>query len=239
MKTRLLPESDLARIAVMPWERQLAALRAFKLGWPPYSYAAFRSAIFGICNVEVPLFGPRERMSWPELARAIENGLKKDDAKVANLAVAKAFYDFAVEHNISGRAQGFFPMAVGTSGKVTYWSSAVLSVDDEPTIILADPRKKSALTPEARRFALSVMHERIRVLEPDYADVRLAVIQFAVDGTARKAVMHTDAGLDLYSFDELDRMVRATYEMWWQVQEEREAEAKRGTGTWGPLFGDD
>lgn len=235
---RLLPEADLARIAVLPYDRQLAALRAFKGGWPPYSYAAFRNAILSICNVATPLFGPKERLSWPELALWIESGLKKEDARVANLAVAKALYDFAVEHNISGRVQDFFPMAIGTSSKVKYWSSAVLSVDGEPTIIHADPRKRSSLSPEARRFAMSVMHERIRVLEPDYADVRLAVIQFAVDVQARNAVLHTDAGLDLFSFDDLDRMVRQTYELWWQVQHEREDEAKRSTGTWGPLFGE-
>lgn len=237
MKTRLLPEVDLARITVLPHDRQLGALRAFKGGWPPYSYAVFRGAIFSICNVESPLFGPKERASWPEVARAIERALKKDDARAANLAVAEALYEFAVEHNISGRAQDFFPMAVGTSGKVRYWSPAVLSVDGEPTIILADPRKRSALSPEARRFAMSVMHERIRVLEPDYADVRLAVIQFAVEGEARRATLHSDAGLDLFGFDDLDRMVRQTYELWWQVQHEREEEVKRGTGTWGPLFG--
>ena len=222
----------------MPSDKRRDALRTFKFGIPPYSYAPLRSAILGIFNVQVPMFGARERMPWEQIEAGIARATRKEDARAANLAVAKSLYDFAEQHGIAGREQDFFPMAMGTAAKIKYWSSAVIAVDGVPTVGFVDPRKRNALTAEARRFVFSVMHERIRVLNPDYADVQLGIIQFRKQEEGRSAVLFKDNGLDLFDFETLDRMVRETYEVWWQVQEEREAASKKGTGTWGPLFGE-
>lgn len=83
------------------------------------------------------------------------------------------------------------------------------------------------------------MHERIRVADPDFADVALGIIQFdAHQDGKRSLVLRTDDGVELHGFDVLDRMVRETYELWWEICEQHAAEARgKGTGT-GGLFGD-
>jgi hypothetical protein len=81
------------------------------------------------------------------------------------------------------------------------------------------------------------MHERIRVLDPDLADARLVVFQLVnTDAGPRPPVAFFDDGVPLLSFDELDAMVRETYEIWAEVLKGREAESRRrGDGTRGPL----
>ena len=82
-----------------------------------------------------------------------------------------------------------------------------------------------------------MMHERIRAADEDYADVRLTIAQFHKPEKGFRAVrLYTDEGVDLFSREELELMVASTYEMWRDVLEERDREARgRATGT-GPLI---
>jgi len=58
------------------------------------------------------------------------------------------------------------------------------------------------------------MHERIRAADPDFAEVELAVVQFArSENGPRTPVIFTDEKVTLFTFDELDQMVRETYEL--------------------------
>ena len=82
-----------------------------------------------------------------------------------------------------------------------------------------------------------MMHERIRAADEDFAGLKLAIVRFGdPEGDKRAARLFTDEGVDLYGLDELEIMVSSTYEMWRQVCEDREREARsKGTGT-GPLI---
>jgi hypothetical protein len=76
------------------------------------------------------------------------------------------------------------------------------------------------------------MHERIRVADPTMSDVRLGIIQFEQgQGGGRVLRLYTDAGVQMYSYDELDQMVSETYSIWREVLEGREAETRRQAGT--------
>ena len=103
--------------------------------------------------------------------------------------------------------------------------------------MFVEPRRSKGLNAEGRRFAFSMMHERIRAADEDFAEVRLTIAQFGDPSEDRRAVrLHTDAGVELYSREELEQMVASTYEMWREVLEERERKARgRATGT-GPLI---
>jgi hypothetical protein len=109
-----------------------------------------------------------------------------------------------------------------------------------PLVPFIDPRKTKKLTSEGRRFAFSVMHERIRVAEPDFAEVELGIIQFGVfseDPEIRVPKLFTARDVALFEFEAIDAMVRETYQVWHEVLEERETETRRrGTGTTGPLI---
>jgi hypothetical protein len=230
----------LARIAPMPTDQKWHELRQMKLGYPPYSYQPTRRSLLEILNVEAGPLGAVARAPWAQIAEEVAKRSRNDAEEIANLAVANALYSFADNHSIIGRRHEFFPLAVGLSGKVSYWVPAVVSVDGRPMIPFIDPRRAKKLTREGRRFAFSVMHERIRVADPDFAEVELGIVQFDAhktdEGAIRTPKLHAAAGVELLDFDTIDGMVRETYEIWHAVLIEREADARRkGTGTAGPL----
>lgn len=92
-----------------------------------------------------------------------------------------------------------------------------------------DPRRTTTrLTQQARRFVFSTMHERIRVSDPDFAQVKLAIFQFsAPEKGPRLPVVYTDQGVPLYGFEELEAMVAETYEIWADVYARRVKESPR------------
>jgi len=238
---RPLPDLDLARIAPLPNDQKWHALRQMKLAYPPYSYLPTRRVLPDLLNVDAGPLGMVPRAPWAQIAEEIVRRSRTEVEKLANLAVGEALYAFASDHSIMGRRHEFFPLTVGLSEKVTYWVQAVISLGGRPTVPFIDPRRSKKLTSEGRRFAFSVMHERIRMPDPDFAGVELAIIQFDVLDEAgrlvRRPKLHIAADLKLYDFDTIDSMVRETYEVWQAVLAEREAETRRrGTGTTGPLL---
>lgn len=239
MKIRRLPETDLARFAVMTPDKRRVALERHKTSYAPYSYNPMRGVVPAIFNIEIPMLGRPIEHSWESISRMIATSSKRGDAeRTANLLVGELLFKFSKEHGVKGRGQDFYAMPVGVATKIQFWSPVVIAVDGKPVVPFIDPRKAHSLDTKARRFVLSVMHERIRVLDPDYREVGLGIFQFPFDGKGRKAVLHTDEGVELYDFDTLDTMVRETYEQWWEILSEREEKKRRGggTGTYGPLF---
>jgi hypothetical protein len=238
VKIRLLPEIDLARIAVMSADQARVALKQMKSGWAPYSYSPTRQMLLDILNVEPGELGQASRTEWAVIERRIVRLSKSEDEKRANLAAAKALYSYSVDNDMHGRQYDFFPLALGMSAKVSYWSRAVLSLNDNPLVVFIDPRRTKGLTARGRQFVFSAMHERVRASDSDFAEVRLGIFQFInnEDGS-RTSRLFADDGIPLFSFDEIGEMVRRTYEMWFEVLDEREAEVRRkGTGTRGPLI---
>jgi len=237
MKMRPLPEIDLARIAPQPDELKLKSLEQIKGRRPPFSYKPFRSCLDDIFNVQPVLFGPVDptplHIIDAELAKRCRSDMELDH----NLRVAHGLYEFASSGRIFGRRHEFFPLAMGVGHKVSFWLPMILAIDGDPHPIFIEPRRNLGLNTEGRRFAFSMMHERIRVADEDFANVRLAILQFADPEDNRRAVkLYTDRDVDLYSLDNLEAMVASTYEMWREVLEEREHAARRApTGT-GPLI---
>lgn len=235
---RLLPELDLARIAPMPSDQKRRELERMKFGRPPYTYNPMRKGILDILNVEAGPLVDLPRTPWEAVAADIRRRGRTEDEINANLRAAEGLYVFASTYGLVGQRQDFFPLNMGISEKVTYWSPVVVEIDGRPAVPFFDPRRTKKLTARARQFVFSVMHERIRVLDPDFFDVRLAIIQFANSAEGMRAVVpHFDDDVDLLSFEVLDEMVRETYQIWHEVLEQRESEARRdGTGKRGALI---
>ena len=69
--------------------------------------------------------------------------------------------------------------------------------------------------------------EHIRAADLDYAEAELVVVQFELSETgARRTII--DAGKKLFTFEELDLMVRETYAMWIEECDERARKARHG-----------
>ena len=232
MKIRPLPEIDLARIAPLPPDQKRKALEQMRVGRPPYSYGPVRRTIGDIFNIEAGLFGPVEPIAWEKIAATVQQVSRSTAEAEANLAVAHALHSFATLNRLKGRRHEFWPLPLGVGERVQYWSPLVLAVEGQPVVPFIDPRRTSKwLTAEGRRFAFSVMNERIRVADPDFAEVRLGIFQFrAGEGASRVTILHTDEGVELFDFDALESMVRETYELWQEVCEVRAEETRRRAG---------
>ncbi|MGX9146614.1 hypothetical protein [Mesorhizobium sp. 128a] len=122
-------------------------------------------------------------------------------------------------------------MSIGR--KVTFWLPMVVAIEDQAHAVFVEPRRTRGLTAEGRRFAFSMMHERIRAADEDFAGLKLAILRFGdPEGDKRVVRLFTDKGVDLYDLGELENMVSSTYDMWREVCEDRERDARsRGTGT--------
>jgi len=234
---RSIPELDLARIAPLAINEKKKALQQLKLGWPPYSYNPMRASNLDILNVSAGPLAELPRTPWPSIAVDIARRCNGDaDAIAANLRAGEGLYNFASEFNLTGRRHEFFSLAIGLSEKVSYWSPVVIALEKRAVVPFIDPRRSKKLSPEGRLFVFSMMNEHIRVADPDFADVALAILQFRNTATGvRPVVSFFDDGLKLWSFADLDEMVRETYRLWEEVLEGREAESRRSAKK-GPLI---
>lgn len=236
MKIRPLPEIDLARIAPQPDDMMRKSLEQMRDGRPPFSYRPVRSSLADIFNVQPEMFGPTAPTKWRVIDDALQRRCQTEDELLNNRRVARGLFEFAQSGQVTGRRHDFFPLQLGAGQKVTYWLPMILAVEDKPHAVFIEPRRSRGLTKEGRRFAFSMMHERIRAADEDFASIGLAIVRFADGDDERRPVrLFTDEGVDLYTLEELEAMVAATYRIWQDVCAEREREARKSTGT-GPLL---
>jgi hypothetical protein len=237
VKIRPLPDVDLARIAPQPKDMKRKSLEQMRGGRPPCSYNPLRACYDDIFNIQPDLnFGSAPATALSVIEEKLARLCRTDIELVQNQRVARGLHDYATSGSVIGRKHEFFPLAMGAGRKVTFWQSMVVSIDDKPHAIFIDPRRTFGLNVEARRFVFSMMHERIRAADEDFAEVGLAIIRFDDPNEDRRAARpFTDRGVTLFSLDELESMVASTYEMWREVCEEREQQTRRKASGAGPL----
>ncbi|MBA84197.1 type VI toxin-antitoxin system SocB family DNA replication inhibitor toxin [Thalassobius sp. S69A] len=238
MTIRPLPDIDLARIAPQRDDMKRKSLEQMKGGFSTFSYKPVRSCFSDLFNIQPELdLGIAEPTPWPVIEAELRKRSKSDEEFTYNRRVALGLHDFATSGRVFGRKHEFFPLSMGMGRKVTFWLPMILAIDEQASALFIEPRRSRGLTAEGRRFAFSMMHERIRAADEDFAEVRLTIAQFGDPSDDRRAVrLHTDEGVDLYSREELELMVASTYDMWREVLEEREREARRGATGTGPLI---
>jgi hypothetical protein len=234
MKIRRLSEIDLARIGPLDREEKLHRLRILKAGKPPHTYNPVRASLGDILNLQPEMFGSGgEYTPWRQIAVDIEKRAFSESEADFNLAVAEALYEFAVEKQARSYSKPIAPWAVGYGQSVKYWWNLYTVIERRPCFVFVDPRISNPLTQVGRKFVLSMMHERIRVPDPDFADSRLLVVQLGKAADSKRVVRlfePTDSGL--FSFDELNEMIDETYRLWIEVLEERADELrKKPTGS--------
>ncbi|TBZ30764.1 type VI toxin-antitoxin system SocB family DNA replication inhibitor toxin [Rhizobium leguminosarum] len=237
MTIPLLPDTDLARIAPLPEDMKRTALRHMRGGFSTFSYRPVRGCFSDLFNIQPAMFGPAAATPFEKIKERLARSCKAGDEFANNLRIAKALHVFTSSAGIMARHHDFFPMAMSMGRKVTFWLPMVLAIDEQPYAIFIDPRRSAGLTELGRRFVFSMMHERIRAADEDFAEVNLGIIKFTdhKDGD-RSVLLHKAADVSLFSLGELEDMVASTYRIWQEVCEERTAEARRkGTGT-GGLF---
>lgn len=236
MKMRRIPETDLARITGLPEDEQRLRLRRLRAFRPPHTLNPFRQAVSDIMNVQYPLLGERAPTKWEMIQAAILKSKESESGKLQNLAVAQALYDFATENDIISHDKPVTRWAVGFENSVEYWQQFYSVWDDRASFVHFDPRLSSPLTKHAMRFVFSMMHERLRVDDPDFSGVDLTIFQFGKDSNNKRFTKLFNADqFSLLPREELNDMITTTYRLWADELADRQEEARRATGTDNPM----
>jgi len=165
---------------------------------------------------------------WERISEGITKLATSENERNFNLAVAAALYDFGVKQQVLSYDKPIAPWSVGYGQSVAYWWNLYTIIERQPSFIFVDPRLAARLTRDARKFVLSIMNERIRVPDPDFAEARLLVAQFGKQDDGKRFVrLYEASDSDLFSFDELNDMIDETYRLWIQVLAERADDARR------------
>jgi hypothetical protein len=107
-------------------------------------------------------------------------------------------------------------------------------------IVYPDPRRGHGLTRLARKFVFSTMHHHIAARSDfDNALFKIAIFPVNDDDGSRNVQLFHMSENELIDLDVLTAAIQETYQMWFEILDERDREARkasRGTGT-GGLFG--
>lgn len=236
MKTRPIPDIDLARITVRSKDEQRLHLRQLKFFRPTHTLNPFRAVLPDLVNLQHPMLGMTARTRWEVIEQAIENSKEGADGIARNLAVAKALYEFGLQSEIASFEKLVSRWSVGYGYSLAYWNSFYSVWEGLGAHVYFDPRLSHPLGEAGRRFAFSMMHQRLRVDDPDYAELDLVIVSFGRGlGSERTVQVHRATGLTLYSYDQLNEMIDVTYTLWFEELARREAEAKRAAGGGNPM----
>lgn len=229
MKTRRIPETDLARIAVLPREEQPAKLQLLKGFRPPHTLNPFRKAVPDLVNLQYDMLGVSDPTHWCRIEEAIIREGKHESEIERNLQVARALFEYCRDHEVVSYYKPQSSWGVGFGQSVSYWYPFYSVWDGRAAFVFFDPRKASPLTAEARRFVFSLMHQRLRVDDPDFADADLVAVRFGSvkDSNARTVKPYSAEGVSLFSLDELTEMIDTTYRLWFEELDRRAEETRR------------
>lgn len=232
MKMRRLPEIDLARIGPLSRDEKKVASRRQKQANPPYAYHPTRSVFSDIFNVKYPLAPLAKETAWEKIEEKLQRLSKNADEYEVNVEISKMLYAHATENKLIGRAEQFFPLPIGIDEEVRYWFRLSYVRRDRLMVPYIDPRKRNSLGPKGRTFAFSMMHQGIREADPDFEQASFEIYHFGRLLTgARTMNIYSDEDVKLYTFEELDEMVRETYEVWREVLAEREEDEHKAAYT--------
>lgn len=236
MKVPRLNETDLARFAVMNPERREAALKRHKSGFAPYSLEPARSQFAEIMNCVGDLLSPIPvaKTKLETIEASILRKCTKDDAKANNLEVVRLLFEHFQQLEQPSRKFHFPTLKIGSDHFAKYWLDFFSIEDGRPTAIFVDPRGSKGLSPEARRLVFSMQHIGIRQFNPDFENARLNIIQLARSGEKRSLRLYSSENIELMPYEEALRLVAETYEIWADINSDRERVRRpevRKTGT--------
>ncbi len=228
-----LSEIDLAKaMNVPPGPALEAEMRRYNAGGGSWSYQPTRESTADILAARCTLIGAMASIEWPALARQITGACNRDRAQIdSNLQVSKILFDMARREGWAAVQEPMGRLSIGFGDSVRYWSDVVLADADGPFIPFFDHRRGGGLNNRhVRQIVFSMQHIGVRERNPDLSDPRLAIIRFPVTGETRTMTVHFHDGSDLLAYEDLDSRVRAVYETWARVSEDRTILRRSGGG---------
>ncbi|MEQ9663418.1 MAG: hypothetical protein RLN87_12835 [Parasphingopyxis sp.] len=228
--TRQLPITDLARATVLPLDEQYYALQQVKSGGGRGSYRPTRQNLPDIVNRHPGMF-PAKRAPWRVVRDNVLKKCSSDTERRMNRRAAKAIYDYCQSENVSARELDGYPLSLSIGLKLMCWSPALFVYDDRISVPFFDMRRTYKLTRDANTFMFSVMHHALRVNNPDYRAVKFEILRLR-DSKTRDVFPIMEGSRNLFSYEEIEAMVRVTHTLWLQIIEDRDAEARAAGQEW-------
>jgi hypothetical protein len=231
--SRSLPETDLARVALLPDDQKRIVLRAVKSFVPPHSFKPLRKVVAAAYDARASLFDLPSR-TWSEIESAIKSYCRNHPEWIEpNIVVAKALFAFNKKRMISAVEWEFREISVGFGAKMKFWHDFYSVQDGAPVLSFVDPRLQDGLGVLGRTFVFSAMHHLVAV--GDFEGARLEILRFP------KNKITGEREVDVFTFDERDIVEEAllneaidrTFKLWREILAERTEEARRHlpTGT--------
>lgn len=240
MKTpRSLPETDLARVALLPDDQKRIVLRGVRSFVPPHSLSPLRK-VAAAAYAARPSLLELPRCTFAEIEAAILRLCGTNSHWVEpNLSLAKLLFDYNEQRDIKAVEWEFPVIPVGYGAKIKFWHDFYSIQDDVPVLSFIDPRLTDGLGIFGRTFVFSAMHHNVAI--GDFAGARLEIVRFPFNKYTGKREV------EIFTFDDRDVVEEAvlnaaidrTYRIWHEILIERTAEARRKppTGTDDSGFG--
>ncbi|WP_315719911.1 MULTISPECIES: hypothetical protein [unclassified Bradyrhizobium] len=237
---RLLHETDLARTALLSKDEKRIQLRRIRDFVPTFSWSPFKHCLPGIFQARKSLLD-LPKVTWADVEAAIRAKCKKHPNWLnGNIDLARLMFDHVSRSGMKAREWSFGALPVGHSSAVKFWPDFYCVEDDRPLILHSDPRRGHGLTSLARKFVFSSMYHHIATRSDfDSALFKIAVFPVDDENDCRRIKLYQMREDELIDLDVLTAAIQETYQMWFEILDEREREARRaskGTGT-GGLFG--
>jgi hypothetical protein len=233
---RSLPETDLARTALLSDDQKRLILRNVRSFKPPLSWKPVRRVAGALFQARASLLDLPKR-SLSDIEVALRNYCKKNpDWFTPNFEVAKVLFEFNESRGLKAVERDFPFIPVGYGGRIKFWHDHYSVKDGKLFLSFIDPRLNDGVSALGRLFMFSAMRHNVAV--GDFESATLEILRFPRNKFTGKREV------EVFSFDESDIVDEATlnsaidrtYKIWQEVLTERPKDAPPATGTEGSGF---
>lgn len=231
--TRLSP-TDVANISILPSVKRRAALENIEIPKVFWGYQPIYRNFPKLLLAESALFGHLPDGGDAGNLAAVKRACKSGSAQeTANLAVARAIIDW--RKAVRARGVVIHPDPFRTSADtLRFCADVAVVIDAKLYIVNLDCRSQMNLTRSGKEFVKSLMYHTAKI--GDLKNAEVAILRTpATGGGERRAVLETLIDEPLYTLDEIEEMVLATYAEWEVIlRNRRDGDAAAGAA--GPLI---
>ncbi len=230
---RSLPETDLARTALLPDDHKRLILRSVRAFKPPLTWKPVRKVAGALYQARASLLDLPKRQ-WSDIEAAIRSCCKKDPNSVEpNLEVAKVLFEFNESRDLKAVEREFPFIPVGYGGRIKFWHDHYSVKDGKLFLSFIDPRLNDGVSALGRLFMFSAMRHNVAV--GDFESATLEILRFPRNKFTgkREVEVFTFEESDIVDEATLNSAIDRTYKIWQQVLAERPKDAPPATGTEG------
>ncbi len=206
-----LPETEIANLAFKSYDFKVA----FLSNWlrPKQikgSYEPLRKSIGEAVHVGLPLLPDIQPTSLEQLENLVVKECKGNTSLVSmNLAPVRAIRSFVQENDLRADFLEELPIALHPGMRYSFWAPMIVRYGGKSRIVFFDLRRTGGLKEGGLRVCFSIMHERFRALNSDFASVEFESWRFA--NNVKRSIRVTAEWCEPVSYKDIIADVAETY----------------------------